>query len=64
MKASELRLKKVDELVNLELNLLKEKFNLLMQKNTGELSKPDRIKKIRRDIARLYTVLTENGKQV
>jgi large subunit ribosomal protein L29 len=62
MKASELRLKKVDELVNLELNLLKEKFNLQMQKTTGELSKPHRIKMIRRDIARIYTVLTENGK--
>jgi large subunit ribosomal protein L29 len=41
------------------LELSKEQFNLRMQKGTGQLSKPDQVKKVRRDIARLKTVKTE-----
>ena len=62
MKAAELRSKSVSEL-KLELhNLLRERFNLGMQKGTGQLSRPDQVKKVRRDIARINTVLTEKAK--
>ena len=63
MKASELRQKNVQELKEVESGLLRESFNLHMQKATGQLSKSDQIKKVRRDIARVYTVLTEKGGQ-
>ena len=62
MKAVELRSKSVSEL-KMELhNLLRERFNLSMQKGTGQLSRPDQVKKVRRDIARVNTVLTEKAK--
>ena len=62
MKAAELRSKSVSEL-KMELhNLLRERFNLSMQKGTGQLSRPDQVKKVRRDIARINTVLTEKVK--
>ena len=62
MKAVELRSKTVSEL-KMELhNLLRERFNLGMQKGTGQLARPDQVKKVRRDIARINTVLTEKTK--
>jgi large subunit ribosomal protein L29 len=62
MKAAELRSKSVSEL-KMELhNLLRERFNLSMQQGTGQLSRPDQVKKVRRDIARINTVLTEKAK--
>lgn len=64
MKASELRQKTVQELNELQLELLREQFNFHMQKATGQLSKPDQIKRVRRDIARVNTVITEKGSMV
>jgi large subunit ribosomal protein L29 len=62
MNAAELRGKSVSEL-KVELhNLLRERFNLSMQKGTGQLARPDQVKKVRRDIARINTVLTEKAK--
>jgi large subunit ribosomal protein L29 len=61
MKASELRQKSVEELKQTQLELFREQFNLHMQKATGQLAKPDQIKKVRRDIARVNTVITEKG---
>ena len=62
MNASDLRAKSADEL-KLELDgLLREQFNLRMQKGTGQLSRPDQVKKVRRDIARIKTVLNEKSK--
>jgi large subunit ribosomal protein L29 len=59
MKASELRVKTPQELnVSLE-ELLKEQFNLRMQKGTGQLSRPSRVKEVRKEIARIKTVLNE-----
>jgi large subunit ribosomal protein L29 len=61
MKANELRQKSADEL-KLELDgLLREQFNLRMQKGTGQLSRPDQVKKVRRDIARVKTILNEKA---
>jgi len=61
MNAAELRTRSVSEL-KLELhNLLRERFNLSMQKGTGQLSRPDQIRKVRKDIARVNTVLNEKA---
>ena len=59
MKAEELRGKALSEL-NEELEgLLKEQFNLRMQKGTGQLTKTHELRRVRRDIARIRTVLNE-----
>ncbi len=59
MNASELRQKTKQELDTILLDLSREQFNLRMQKATGQLAKPDQMKKVRRDIARVHTVLNE-----
>jgi len=59
MIASELRQKTKEELNELLLEKGKEQFNLRMQKGTGQLTKPDQVKKVRRDIARIHTILNE-----
>jgi len=62
MKASNLRQKSVTEL-NAELvELRRAQFNLRMQRGTGQLSKPHQFQEIRRDIARVKTVLNEMSK--
>lgn len=61
MKAQELRQKTVQELKEAQVALYREQFNLHMQKATGQLSKPDQIRKVRRDIARINTVISEKG---
>ncbi|MDD1633388.1 MAG: 50S ribosomal protein L29 [Methylococcaceae bacterium] len=59
MKASEIRQKTKDELGTMLLDLSRERFNLKMQKGTGQLSKPDQVKKVRRNVARIHTILNE-----
>lgn len=59
MNASELRQKPKDELNSMLLEKSREQFNLRMQKGTGQLAKPDQMKKVRRDIARIHTILHE-----
>jgi large subunit ribosomal protein L29 len=59
MKANDLRKKTKEELDALLIELSRERFNLKMQKGTGQLSKPDQIKKVRRNIARVHTLITE-----
>lgn len=61
MKASELRQLAVNELDAKYSELLKEQFNLHMQKATGQLSKSHQIKRVRREIARVNTIITEKG---
>jgi len=59
MNATELRNKSVSEL-RIELrNLLRERFNLNMQRGTGQLSRPDQMGKVRKNIARINTVINE-----
>jgi len=59
MNAADLRSKNESEL-KIELhNLLRERFNLNMQRGTGQLSRPDQMRQVRKDIARVYTVLNE-----
>ncbi len=59
MNASELRQKSKEELNSMLLEKSREQFNLRMQKGTGQLAKPDQMKKVRRDIARIHTILHE-----
>ncbi len=61
MKASELRAKSAEEVSAVLIGIHREQFNLKMQKATGQLSKPDQIKKNRRVIARINTILAEKG---
>ncbi|MEN8263857.1 MAG: 50S ribosomal protein L29 [Nitrospirota bacterium] len=58
-KPSELRAKTVDELRQDEGDLRKELFNLNFQKVTGEIENPMRIKEVRKDIARVLTIINE-----
>jgi large subunit ribosomal protein L29 len=59
MKANELRQHSADELQRQLLDLRKEEFNLRMQQGSGQLSRPSRMREVRRDIARVKTVMTE-----
>ena len=59
MNASELRQKSKEELNSMLLEKSREQFNLRMQQGTGQLAKPDQMKKVRRDIARIHTILHE-----
>ena len=63
MKASELRNKTVDELGNELIELRRAQFSLRMQLATQQLNKVDQVVKVRRDIARVRTVLAEKVKQ-
>ena len=62
MKATELRSKNVDELNNELIELRRAQFNLRMQAGTQQLNNPDQMKKTRRNIARIKTVLAEKAK--
>lgn len=61
MKASDLRQKNDTELTKELSGLLREQFNLRMQQGTGQLARPDQMKKVRRNIARIKTVLNEKS---
>jgi large subunit ribosomal protein L29 len=63
MKASELRTKSVDELNKELLDLLKAQFGLRMQLATQQLSNTSQMSKVRRDIARVRTLLREKAVQ-
>ena len=63
MKASELRAKSVDELNKELLDLLRAQFSLRMQRATQQLSNFSQIGKVRRDIARVRTLLREKAAQ-
>ena len=61
MKAQDLRQKSVEELKAELLDLLREQSNLRIQKSTGQLNQTHTIKQVRRDIARVKTVLNEKA---
>lgn len=62
MDAKELREKDEAALKAELLEKRKEQFNLRMQAATGQLSRPDLVRKARRDVARIKTVLNEKRK--
>ncbi len=59
MNATELREKTAEELNAELLSLTREQFNLRMQRATGQMARPHQMKAVRRNIARLKTVLNE-----
>lgn len=59
MKASELREKSVDELQTQLHGLCKDQFSYRMQKNTGQLGQLHLLNTVKRDIARIKTIITE-----
>jgi large subunit ribosomal protein L29 len=61
MDASEIRGEGRQALIERLLGLKKEQFNLRFQKATGQLEGTSRIREVRRDIARVKTVLREQA---
>ncbi len=62
MKATELREKDIEALEAELIEQRKEQFNLRMQQSTGQLARPDQVKRVRREIARIKTVINEKSK--
>ena len=61
MKASDVRAMTVDQLKDELVKLKKEQFNLRFQAATGQLEKTARVSEVRRDIARVKTVMREKA---
>ena len=59
MKATDLRNKSQAELQETLQELLQEQFNLRMQQGTGQLARPHLMQEVRRNIARVKTVMNE-----
>ena len=62
-KAEDLRAQSTDELGDQLLKLKKEQFNLRFQRANGQLEKTNRVREVRRTIARIETVLTEQRRK-
>ena len=63
MKASEVREKSVAELREELVALLKEQFSLRMQRGMGDSPKPHLYRRVRRDIARVKTIISQKERQ-
>ncbi|TNE63347.1 MAG: 50S ribosomal protein L29 [Alphaproteobacteria bacterium] len=61
MKAADLRAKSQDELREELVNLKKEQFNLRFQAAAGQLENTARVRELRRDIARIKTILGQSA---
>ena len=61
MKAVDLRAKSQDELREELENLKKEQFNLRFQAAAGQLENTARVREIRRDVARIKTILSQSA---
>lgn len=62
MKAEDLKGKTADELGKMLVDLRKEQFNLRFQHSQGQLDDVSKVRKARRDIARIKTILTQAEK--
>ncbi|PWC33872.1 50S ribosomal protein L29 [Azospirillum sp. TSO35-2] len=62
MKAVDIRTKSADELNDQLLQLKKEQFNLRFQKASGQLENTARVNTVRRDIARIKTIIGERAR--
>jgi large subunit ribosomal protein L29 len=62
MEAGKMRAKSEVELKEELLKLRREQFNLRMQRATGQMARPDQFGKVRKDIARVKTVLGEKAR--
>lgn len=61
MKANELREKSVEDLNQQLIELRKEQLSLRMQAATGQLGETHKVRQVRRDVARVKTVLAEKA---
>ena len=59
MKADDIRAMSEDQMEDAVLNLKKERFNLRFQRATGQLENTARVREVRRDIARLKTIVRQ-----
>lgn len=59
MKAADVRVMTVDQIDDEVLKLKKEQFNLRFQRATGQLENTSRVREVRRDIARLQTIMRQ-----
>jgi len=57
MKASQMRDQTTEELQDRERDLSEQLFALRLQKVTGQLEKPARVRQVRKDLARVLTIL-------
>jgi len=62
IKASALREKSVDELHNKERELSEQLYKLRFQRATGRMESPARMRQVRREIARIKTLLNEKAR--
>ena len=62
-RADDFRAKSADELADQLAKLKKEQFNLRFQRANGQLEKTNRIRVVRKDIARIRTILTEQRRK-
>ena len=62
MKIDDVRGMTPDQLAEQLVSLKKEQFNLRFQKATGQLEKTSRVRQVRRDIARIETILSAKSK--
>ena len=63
MKAQDIRTKSVDELNDQLVDLKKEALNLRFQRASGQLEATGRVRQVRRDIARVITVLDQKARE-
>ena len=61
MKVKDLREKTAEELGEELLNLRKEQFNLRIQQATGQLTRPHEYRRVRKNIARVKTLIREKA---
>ncbi|MBM3506453.1 MAG: 50S ribosomal protein L29 [Alphaproteobacteria bacterium] len=64
MKGEDFKGKSADELKTQVMQLRKEAFNLRFQKSSGQLTNTARIRQVRRDIARIETVMGQSARAV
>jgi large subunit ribosomal protein L29 len=62
MKAADVRAKTADELKSELDQLAKERFNLRFQRASGQLENTARVRQVRRDMARIKTILAERAR--
>jgi large subunit ribosomal protein L29 len=63
LQAKALRDRKREDLVEELLKLRREQFNLRVQEAVGQLTRSDQVRKVRRNIARVKTVLSEQARR-
>jgi large subunit ribosomal protein L29 len=64
MKIKEIRELSREELSNRKRELRMESFNLRLQQQSGQMEKPSRVKDIRKEVARIETILTEKTREI